>query len=169
MMISRRHFRIALIPALALGVTLGVATQGQAEDQGKRLEAGRSYKGSDTRLLPPRASDQARVSASDAIKAAREGNGEPKSRSGSAVRVELTRFTADSFRELGTSPDQLGKRLIDDRLVWAVVTADVPQVLYGGIGTTQNERDAVAAIACDYVQIVDADTGQYLVAFQACE
>lgn len=157
---------VGALLAIGVGLAGALPTTASAEEDGRRLGQERRYDKAGKVLRVPERNDQPQASARAAAAEAAKYNGEPTSRSGAATRIELTRFTDEDLHE----PGEEGRRrlLIVNRLAWAIVTPDVPQVVYGGMRTGPADRAKAAEIACDFVQIVDAHSGEYLEAFQAC-
>lgn len=154
--------------AAALFAAAFLTSPATAQQEGRRLEEERRYDKSSAVLSPPRTQDQAAVSAQQAAETARQHNGRPISRSGAVRDVALVRFSDNEMRAPSTAPGEPGALILQDVLAWAIITPDVPQMLYGGMDTTDEQRVEAAKVSCDYVQIVDAASGDYLESFQAC-
>lgn len=171
-MITMKSSKKTVLGGLAAGgfvmtlLATGFVNTATAEDDGQRLGQERRYEKAGKELRVPRGDDRAVISASQAALQAEKYNGQPQSRSGKNRRIELTRF---SDNELQTqNADGTPRYLIQDRLAWTITTPDVAQVIYGGRNVTALDRAKAAEVACDFVQVVDASTGDYLEAFQAC-
>lgn len=157
---------LGLVAAMAGAFLAVTVATGSAEPQGERLDRGRSYPQSRVEMRPPGQSDQERVSAHDARVAAERHDGRPEGRKGEAARIYLARVD-DNELAVQRTPGDAPERIIMNRLVWAIITPNVPVVIYGGM-ETPSDGSPSRQWACDYVQLVDATTGVYLEAVQAC-
>jgi hypothetical protein len=155
---TRRALPVLSLIALAFTAVI-VQAKGVPTPSGEAYPMPTLISEAGIRIDPPRASDAAGISQTDAVnRAAIQAGGLADTRN--PFSAQLVRLTDLNYK------DPNGALMISDRLVWLIRFTGTPQPVYGGVDPVTGEAQASGVTpATELNAVIDATTGVWLESF----